>query len=37
MIVISFGGYNMAQEKDALATQPVGKLLVKMAIPTVTA
>ena len=27
----------MAQEKDALATQPVGKLLVKMAIPTVTA
>lgn len=37
MIVKSFGGYNMAQEKDALATQPVGKLLVKMAIPTVTA
>ena len=27
----------MAQEKDTLATQPVGKLLVKMAIPTVTA
>lgn len=37
MIVKSFGGYNMAQEKDTLATQPVGKLLVKMAIPTVTA